>query len=126
MDTAFDTFAELDAGYGTGGGSTQLARLKGRRCLVLGAGGFLGRALCRALDDAGAAVHAFCRTAPSQPSPGLTTTGAFEDADTLLSALHGQELVFHLVSSSLPDHGLPLWPVTTSTSPPAAAVAPKG
>ncbi len=78
--------------------------MAGVRCLVLGAGGFLGGALCAALQAEGAAVHAYGRRLPAAPrgEAGLRTEAAFEDAAALAAALRGQEVVFHLASSSLP------------------------
>jgi len=77
----------------------------GVRCLVLGAGGFLGSALCVALRDQGAVVHAYGRGLSAAPPNGgaLWTEATFEDAPALAAALRGQELVFHLLSSSLPE-----------------------
>jgi len=63
--------------------------LVGMRCLVLGAGGFLGNALCAALRNHGAVVHAYGRSL-SAPSPNggvLWTEAAFEDAPALATAL---------------------------------------
>ena len=74
--------------------------MPGVRCLVLGAGGFLGGALCAALRAEGAVVHAYGRTL--RDAPGLRTEAAFEDGAALAAALRGQEVVFHLASSSLP------------------------
>ncbi len=76
----------------------------GMRCLVLGAGGFLGGALCAALRTEGARVHAYGRSLPAlaQAEPGLWTEAAFEDGAALAAALRGQEVVFHLAGSSLP------------------------
>jgi len=79
--------------------------LVGVRCLVLGAGGFLGSALCAALQRQGAVVHAYGRSLAAAP-PGasaLWTEATFEDAPALAAALRGQETVFHLLSSSLPE-----------------------
>lgn len=78
--------------------------MAGVRCLVLGAGGFLGRALCAALRGHGAAVHAYGRRVAAMPpaGPGLWTEAAFEDGAALDGALRAQEVVFHLASSSLP------------------------
>jgi len=79
--------------------------LMGVRCLVLGAGGFLGSALCAALRGQGAVVHAYGRSLAAAP-PGasaLWTEATFEDAPALAAALRGQETVFHLLSSSLPE-----------------------
>lgn len=79
--------------------------LAGVRCLVLGAGGFLGSALCAALRDQGAVVHAYGRSLAAAPPQGgaLWTEATFEDAPALAAALRGQEMVFHLLSSSLPE-----------------------
>jgi len=77
--------------------------MAGVRCLVLGAGGFLGGALCAALGEQGAVVHAYGRSLPAPASRrGLWTEAAFEDGTALSAALCGQEVVFHLLSSSLP------------------------
>ena len=81
--------------------------LNGVPCLVLGAGGFLGRALCAALQARGALVHAYGRSPAAGAQAGADritwTEAAFEDGPALTSALRGQEVVFHLLSSSLPD-----------------------
>ena len=79
--------------------------MAGVRCLVLGAGGFLGSALCAALRDQGAVVHAYGRNVAAAPPGGgaLWTEATIEDAPALAAALRGQDTVFHLLSSSLPD-----------------------
>ncbi len=77
--------------------------MAGLRCLVLGAGGFLGQALAAALQEGGADVQGYGRiAAPSGPSKLAWVPAAFEDATALASALRGQDVVFHLLSSSLP------------------------
>lgn len=96
--------------------------LAGVRCLVLGAGGFLGRALAMELASHGARVHAFGRGRPVLAQAGQDaaagraswTEADFGDKPALTKALLGQEIVFHLLSSSLPD---------TSNRNPAADVA---
>ncbi len=79
--------------------------MAGVHCLVLGAGGFLGGALCAALQEQGAVVHAYGRSLAAVPPAGraLWTEAAFEDGPALSAALRGQEMVFHLLSSSLPE-----------------------
>lgn len=79
--------------------------LAGVHCLVLGAGGFLGSALCAVLREQGALVHAYGRSLAAAPpeSGALWTEAAFDDAPALTAALRGQEMVFHLLSSSLPE-----------------------
>ncbi|ASG24703.1 NAD-dependent epimerase/dehydratase family protein [Nitrospirillum viridazoti] len=79
--------------------------LKGRRCLVLGAGGFIGTNLCRRLQANGAVVQAFGR---SQPLPGALgggdwMTGDFTDHAAVARAVEGNEVIFHLISGSLPE-----------------------
>jgi len=79
--------------------------LAGRRCLVLGGAGFLGRALCRALVAAGAEVTAFGRQ--SAAPAGLADAarwlgGAFDDPDAVARAVAGQEIVFHLIGPRAP------------------------
>jgi UDP-glucose 4-epimerase len=78
--------------------------LSGTRCLVLGAGGFIGLNLCRALLRAGAVVHGYGRP-PAWPDalPDLRWTRAeFGDTAALAAALEGAEVVFHLLGGSVP------------------------
>ena len=80
-----------------------LGAVAGLRCLVLGAGGFLGRSLAALLQRRGAAVQGFGHSASAaRPSALAWTAGAFEDRAALAAALVGQEVVFHLLGSSLP------------------------
>lgn len=90
--------------------------MAGVRCLVLGAGGFLGGALCATLREQGAVVHAYGRSLAAAPPSGraLWTEASFEDGPALSAALRGQEMVFHLLGSSLPE---------SSNRDPAADVA---
>ncbi len=79
------------------------AAVAGLRCLVLGAGGFLGRSLAALLQRHGAVVQGFGRSASSARPSGLAwTAAAFEDRAALATALAGQDVVFHLLGSSLP------------------------
>ena len=78
--------------------------LAGRRCLVLGAGGFIGFNLCRALAAAGAHVHGFGRAPDFAESPSTEawTDAEFGDHVALARALSGVEVVFHLLGGSVP------------------------
>lgn len=79
------------------------APVAGLRCLVLGAGGFLGQSLAALLQRHGASVRGYGRSAAVATSHGLTwTAAAFEDRAALAAALAGQDVVFHLLGSSLP------------------------
>ena len=79
--------------------------LRGTDCLVLGAGGFIGIHLCRALLGAGARVHGFGRRlAYPDATAGIRwTSGEFSDRAALARAVEGAELVFHLLASSTPE-----------------------
>ena len=77
--------------------------IEGVPCLVLGASGFLGGAVAQALLRDGARVHGYARRAPGTRAPGVAwTVGALDDEAALRRALAGQQVVFHLVGSSLP------------------------
>jgi UDP-glucose 4-epimerase len=79
--------------------------LLGRRCLVLGAEGFLGRSLVRALAEKGAIVTGFGRNVerPDGLGPGVRwAAGRVEDPEALQAAVAGQEIVFHLIGTVLP------------------------
>ncbi|MGA0595802.1 NAD-dependent epimerase/dehydratase family protein [Enterovirga sp. CN4-39] len=77
----------------------------GLRCLVLGGSGFLGKNLCRSLALHGANVTSFGRR-PEDPAPHFgirSMTGSFHDQATLSGAVKGQDVVFHLISGSIPE-----------------------
>ncbi len=74
------------------------------RCLVLGAGGFIGSHLCHALVHAGALVHGFGRRpAFAQLPPMRFTAGEFTDRAALAVAMDGAEIVFHLLGGTNPE-----------------------
>jgi UDP-glucose 4-epimerase len=80
--------------------------LAGTECLVLGAGGFIGINLCRALNAAGASVRGYGR-APAFPAalpPIRWTCAEFSDRAMLADALEGVGTVFHLLGTSIPAH----------------------
>src|SRR5713226_821348 len=78
------------------------AYLRGRRVLVTGATGFIGRRLVRRLVSAGSYVRVLVR--PTSNLEGLAAVaehlkiyhGDLKDADSLQEAVRGVELVFHL------------------------------
>ncbi len=85
--------------------SAKSPRLDGVACLVLGAGGFIGNHLCRALVQAGARVHGFGRRAsfPDALPPMRFTAGEFSDRAALALAVDGAEIVFHLLGGTNPE-----------------------
>jgi len=80
--------------------------LQGKHCLVLGAGGFIGKALCERLCKNGARVHGLVRRSPptlASHLPVAWTTGDFTDQSALSKIIRGQDIVFHLAYDSLPE-----------------------
>jgi UDP-glucose 4-epimerase len=77
-----------------------MAAIEGLQCLVLGGGGYLGRALSHALVGKGAHVRVFDRTADAKSFAGDVSVihGDFADAVGLENAVRGCDLVFHLIS----------------------------
>lgn len=72
--------------------------------LVLGGSGFIGSHLVEALVQRGHKVRVFDRTVPREPLSGIEyKTGNFLDAGDLAEALDGVELVYHLISTSVPS-----------------------
>ncbi len=81
------------------------ADLKGVSCLVLGGGGFIGRALIDSLRRKGARVQGFGRVGlfgkPVIDLPWIE--GDFRDTVSLARAVEGNEVVFHLLGGSTPE-----------------------
>jgi UDP-glucose 4-epimerase len=75
------------------------------RCLVLGGAGFIGSHLADALARAGHSVRTFDRPQANSTPAGAyeTVTGDFLDPRDVERALRGSEVVFHLVSTTLPQ-----------------------
>jgi UDP-glucose 4-epimerase len=75
------------------------------RCLVLGAGGFIGANLSNMLARGGAEVHAYgrCPVIPGNLVAGIRwTTADLLDYGALTAAVGAADFVFHLASSSTP------------------------
>ena len=80
--------------------------LQGKDCLVFGAGGFIGKALCERLCENGARVRGLIRRASptlSSHLPVTWTTCDFTDQSTLSKIVRGQDFVFHLAYDSIPE-----------------------
>ena len=76
--------------------------LSGKRCLVTGGAGFLGRSLVRRLELSGAEVSGFGRVAQHGGQPIPWFGGTFSDTSALARAIEGQDFIFHLLGSSTP------------------------
>jgi len=72
-------------------------------CLVLGGAGFIGSHLTDALARAGHRVRVFDRIRPAARGDCEIVTGDFLNRDDLAKALRGSEVVFHLISTTLPQ-----------------------
>ena len=74
------------------------------RCIVLGAGGFIGANLCRSLLGQVGALRAFGRrnAFPIQSRDCEWITGDFADPHALASAISRSDVVFHLVNATTP------------------------
>ena len=81
-----------------------MAAVSGARCLVLGAGGFIGANLCDGLLAAGALVTGLGRPPRGRDPPADVAwiEGDFGDAFRLRDACAGAEVVFHLLGGGLP------------------------
>lgn len=80
------------------------AGLKDLRCAVLGAGGFIGTNLCRAMVAQGVTVRAFGRrqSFPEALQGCDWIPGDFTDPTSLAAAVAGCDIVFHLVNATTP------------------------
>jgi len=79
--------------------------LAGRRCVVLGAGGFVGTNLCQQLARDDARVTGFGRRSRIKglAFPGSWVDGEFDDARTVEHVLKDADIVFHLLGGSNPS-----------------------
>jgi len=79
------------------------------KCLVLGGAGFIGQNLCEALVGIGHQVYAvdlpesLARMQHPQLEKVQWVAGDFAQTESLLPLLNGVDLVFHLVSTTLPS-----------------------
>lgn len=78
--------------------------LKKSRCLVLGAGGFLGRNLCHSLSESGADVIGFDRgPCPEELKHFIRwKTGDFSCLHDYSEEASGANIIFHLVATTVP------------------------
>ena len=74
------------------------------KCLVLGGGGFLGTHLCAGLRRLGHNVRVFERLpAPAGSDAAEWVVGEFTRPEHIGAAVAGCDVVFHLVSTTLPQ-----------------------
>ena len=85
---------------------TKADGLRGKRCLITGADGFLGRALCRAAVARGILVSGFGRRAANSPTDVTWREGDFGDEAAVAEALQDQDIIFHLLGSGTPARAL--------------------
>ena len=83
---------------------TSTDTLKSVRCVVLGAGGFIGTNLCRRLSGRVGKLRAFGRrkSFPESLTGIEWFNGDFSDSSSLALAIEGCDTVFHLVNGSTP------------------------
>jgi UDP-glucose 4-epimerase len=92
------------------------------RCLVLGGGGFMGMHLCKALTAGGYPVRVFERPVSESLSAERArgsiewAYGDFINQNDVAAALAGCEIVFHLISTTLPktSNDNPIYDVETN------------
>src|SRR6185436_16009483 len=90
-------------------GDCMTVNLDGLRCLVMGGSGFIGVNLCRALVASGATVRSFALAVPwtnDIVEEALMDVewmcGSFSDGDLVRKSMRNIDIVFHLISTTLP------------------------
>ena len=78
--------------------------LAGKRCVVLGGGGFIGTSLRLALVGVGAEVVGYGRPPRFAVEAGSWINGDFEDRAAIAGAIAGASHVFHLLGAADPGH----------------------
>lgn len=73
------------------------------KCLVLGASGFIGKNLVDKLIFHGHDVRTYSRNDSSKASMAEGVSGDFTKSENLRDALHDIDVVYHLISTSLPN-----------------------
>src|SRR6516164_6203518 len=94
------------------------------RCLVLGGGGFMGTHLCKALIERGHPVRVFERPVPEALAaerargPVEWVYGDFGNLTDITSVVAGCDVIFHLISTTLPKNSNdnPLYDTQTNLS----------
>lgn len=91
-----------------------MTALKGRRALVTGASGFIGAALCRALQAAGASVHGVSRGARHGGGCDQWWRSDLTDLGDVRRVVRGAQpdLIFHLASHVAGGRALDMVPST--------------
>jgi UDP-glucose 4-epimerase len=93
-------------------------RLRHATCTVLGASGFIGSNLCLALRERAAVVRGFARRSIPVWLEGIEWhQGEFADADAVARAVRGSDVVFHLVSATVPGSMDPAFDLRANVLP---------
>lgn len=84
-----------------------MPELAGKRILVFGAAGYIGRELCARLAATGARLRCFDRSVPARVdgfgADSEWIEGSIEDAQKVRDAARGVDFAFHLVSTTIPE-----------------------
>lgn len=76
--------------------------LSGKKVIVFGGGGFIGRHLCETLVERGAEVTAFDRELSAVPESVRCIQGDFFDERQLAQAIQGQDMIVHAICTINP------------------------
>jgi UDP-glucose 4-epimerase len=98
--------------------SPSFASLAERRCVVLGAAGFIGKNLCDGLQSLGARLVGVGRSPDNPCNANEWHCLGLEATDSLEELLQPEDIVFHLASSTTPGSQVtPDIDITTNVSP---------